>query len=353
MVSHLKSSSSSSSSGRTPLGVSLAIFLVLLLGALVATRPGDVSDITLAPPQAQTPEPVTLVMVGDIMFDRGVRASVEKNLAGDYHRLYEHASYLARADIAFGNLEGPVATGGRNVGSRFSFRMDPVGLLAMQSAGFDVVSFANNHVGDYTLAALTETLDRLRESGVLAAGAGRNRDEAASVQVIDVRDTTVGFIAASDVGPAWAEASDTREGILLADDTNFSSIIAEADAQVDVLVVSFHWGDEYSPVNSRQEKLAKAAIDAGADVVVGHHPHVMERVEAYQGKPIFYSLGNYIFDQYFSPHTMRGMVAFVSIDPKTNELTWNVQVSPISSQYVPQPLVDFDESMLVTKTFTP
>lgn len=335
--------------GSTALLIVFAVFVVLLISALFYTPTVSIDrELPPAPPQ-----PVSIVFVGDIMFDRGVRRSIEKNFAGDYGALYANAGYLKAADIAFANLEGPVATGGRNVGSRFSFRMDPVGLAAMKDAGFDVVSFANNHVGDYTLDALTETLDRLAEYGILAAGAGKHKAAASAVQVIEVRGMKIGFLAASDVGPNWAEASDARAGILLAEDPTLAQIIADAKATTDVLVMSFHWGNEYSPANSRQEKLARATIDAGADIVVGHHPHVMEKVEYYNGKPIFYSLGNFIFDQYFSAHTMRGMVATVSIDPETKELAAEMAVSPLNSFYIPQPLIPFDESMLVTKTFLP
>jgi poly-gamma-glutamate synthesis protein (capsule biosynthesis protein) len=149
------------------------------------------------------------------------------------------------------------------------------------------------------------------------------------------------------------KATDDRAGVLLANDPNLSKIIADAKAQVDILVVSFHFGVEYSPANTRQKQLAHAAIDAGADIVVGGHPHVMQRVETYNGKPIFYSLGNFIFDQYFSPYTLEGMVAEVSIDPKTKQLTPSEQVVPISKQFVPQPLIPFQEPMLLAKAFTP
>ncbi len=339
----------SKNSGSALLLVVFAIFAALLISAFFYAPTVSIETDTVPAP----PQPVRVVFVGDIMFDRGVEAMLQKHFAKDFAALFANAAYLKDADIAFGNLEGPVATGGRNVGSRFSFRMDPDGLVAMREAGFDVVSFAKNHVGDYTLEALTETLDRLAASGILAAGAGKNAKEASEAQMLTVRGVKIGFLAASDVGPQWAAAGEERSGILLASDASLEKIIADAKAQVDVLVVSYHWGDEYSPANARQEALAKRSIDAGADIVVGHHPHVMQRVDTYKGKPIFYSLGNFIFDQYFSPHTLRGMVATVNIDPQTKELTTEIAVSPLNSFYIPQPLVPFDESMLVTKTFTP
>jgi poly-gamma-glutamate capsule biosynthesis protein CapA/YwtB (metallophosphatase superfamily) len=317
---------------------------------IIRSVPNDVAQQKLRNSAAQ---PVRIVFVGDIMLDRGVRTTVTKNLGGDYAALFKNTGYLKDADIAFANLEGPVATGGYKAGSRFSFRMDPAGLVAMRDAGFDVVSFANNHVGDYTRAAFTETLQRLQENNILYAGAGMNRTEATTPAIIDVRSMKIGFLAVTDVGPDWLRATDTSPGILIASDPNLPSIITTAKAQVDVLVVSFHWGNEYAPANAHQEILAHAAIDAGADIIVGHHPHVMEKVAIYKDKPIFYSLGNFIFDQYFSPHTLRGMVAEVSIDSKTKVITATEQVSPQDKQFVPQTLIPYDPSMLVTKTFTP
>jgi gamma-polyglutamate biosynthesis protein CapA len=296
---------------------------------------------------------VTILFVGDVMFDRGVRNSIEKNFSGNYHTLYANAPYIQEADIAFANLEGPVAMSGHKVGSAFSFRMDPLGLSAMKEAGFDIVSFANNHVGDYTNAAFSETLTRLNESNILYAGAGTTYAEATTPRIVTVRGMRIGFLAATDVGPTWMKAGEAKPGILLADDPNMASIVAKAKEACDILVLSFHWGNEYSPKNERQEKLAHLVIDNGADIVVGHHPHVMEEVELYNGKPIFYSLGNFIFDQYFSMHTLRGMVAKVYIDADTKEIRTEQFVSVQNRQFIPQPLIPFSEDLLITKTFTP
>lgn len=324
------------------------ITVVLAIGSAVApTQYREVRDMGIPS------QPITLTFVGDVMMDRGVRRSIERNFASDYGALFANTAYLADADIAFANLEGPVAVSGRNVGSKYSFHMDPATLAPLRSSGIDIVSFANNHVGDWTIEAFSETLENLTAHNILYAGAGANKAAVTTPTIIAVRGMRIGFLAATDVGPNWLKATESNPGILLASDPDLSTIIANAKEQVDVLVVSYHWGDEYAPANARQVSLAHAAIDAGADIVVGHHPHVMERVETYNDKLIFYSLGNFIFDQSFSVHTMRGMVAHVSIDPITKGLTSRIEVSPLSRQFIPQPLVPFDESMLVTKTFVP
>ncbi len=340
----------------------LLIPSVLLIGVIVFVgivrfknlpQQASVADVFSLDQKIEEKKPVTITFVGDIMLDRSVRSSVNKNFGGDYNALFVNTGYLRDTDIAFGNLEGSVATGGHNVGSRFSFHMDPKSLVALRDAGFDIVSFANNHVGDWSVAAFNESLVHLRENNILYSGAGENYTDATTPSIIEVRGMKIGFLAATDVGPNWLAATDTKPGILLASDPNLPVIVAAAKQQVDILVIAFHWGNEYSPANAHQEKLAHIVIDAGADIVYGAHPHVMERVEEYNSKLIFYSLGNFLFDQYFSAHTMHGMVATVTIDPETKTLTHAEQVSELSRKYVPQPLIPFEESVLVTKTFTP
>lgn len=312
----------------------------------------DTNTVTVSPVVIDT-KPVQLLFLGDIMLDRGVKRSVSNNLQGDYSALFVNTSYIASADVAFANLEGPVATGGKNVGSRFSFRMDPIVLESIKKTGIDIVSFANNHVGDYTQEAFVETLRHLDEQDIRYTGAGNNYAEASTPAVIIVRGMKIGYLAATDVGPVWLKATEKNPGVLLANDPALAQVITKAKSQVDILVVSFHFGNEYSLPSDRQILLAHSAIDSGADIVVGHHPHVMQRIEEYKGKPIFYSLGNYIFDQYFSVHTMRGMVGTVAIDPQTKKLTATSAVSSQSRQFVPQPLIPFTEKLLVTEAFTP
>jgi poly-gamma-glutamate synthesis protein (capsule biosynthesis protein) len=318
---------------RYTIPVLLVVVIFLLSLTSVRERLFPTFDLISSTDKILSPDeqlPVKLVMVGDIMMDRGVKRSIDANFGGDFSVLFANTQYLKDADIAFGNLEGPIAESGRNVGSRFSFRMMPVVAGTLGDAGFDVVSFANNHVGDWDRSAFDETLLQLKEAQIQYAGAGTNYADATTPRVIDVRGMKIGFLAATDVGPNWLKATDTKPGILLASDPKLPEIIATAKQSVDILVMSFHWGNEYSPANARQQKFAYTSIDAGADIVVGHHPHVMEKVEEYNGKLIYYSLGNYIFDQYFSEHTMRGMVATVTIDPETKAMTHTEQVSPLS-----------------------
>jgi len=264
-----------------------------------------------------TPKQTSLVFLGDMMFDRGVETSAKNNFNGNYNRFFDNLEGLKDADILFANLEGPVSETGNNVGSIYSFRMNPDVLIAIKNAGFDIVSFANNHVGDWNVNAFQDTLARLEDNGILKTGAGVNKTDAENPTIIEKNNVKFGFLGFSDVGPAWMKATNYNAGILLANDPQYSEIIQNAKAKVDVLIVSIHFGDEYKKIhNSRQEYLAHTAIDSGADLIIGHHPHVVEDTEEYKGKPIVYSLGNFIFDQYFSKDTMQGMLYKVIFEDK-------------------------------------
>lgn len=279
-----------------------------LLQARVAGSP----DVVALSPMERREETVKIILVGDIMLSRGVARSVAKNYAGDWSKFLRGAEFLRSADIAFGNLEGPVSTRGADGGGKFSFRMEPVALEALALAGVDVVSGANNHIGDFGRVAFEDTLAHAREFGVRVAGAGLSRAEAETPRTFGLKGEKIGFLAFSDVGPKWLEASRGRSGILLTGSPDFEKIIRKAAGAVDVLIVGFHWGEEYKErVGGRQRELARLAVDAGAALVVGHHPHLPQEVELYRNAPIFYSLGNFIFDQNFSKETMRGEVAEV------------------------------------------
>jgi len=251
---------------------------------------------------------VTLTFVGDIMLDRGVRRSVEKNFNNDYNALFKNTNLFQTDDITFGNFEGTATTEGYKTGSIYSFRMDPSAVTAVKNAGIDIVSFANNHAGDYALSGFTGTMDEFTKNQLPFVGAGSNYADATTPRIIEKNGIRIGYLGFSDVGPNWITAKETSPGILLASDPDFAGIIARAKGECDVLVVSVHWGVEYKPHTLRQEELAHSAVDAGADIVVGTHPHIPQDLETYKNKLIIYSLGNLVFDQYFSNETMSGLV---------------------------------------------
>ncbi len=229
-----------------------------------------------------------------------MKSSVYKNFAGDYNQLFQTTlPYFTTDDITFANLEGPVSSRGVNVGSKFSFRFEPKVAEVLKNSGVDIVSVANNHEGDWSRVAYDDTLKYLTDAGVLFAGGNANYADATTPTIIEKNGLKIGYIGFTDVGPHWMPADTTHSGVLLADDPDFDTIVQNASKSVDILIVSFHFGVEYNVGHhtTRQEELAHRAIDDGAKIVAGHHPHVEEDTEEYNGGFIMYSLGNFIFDQ--------------------------------------------------------
>lgn len=249
------------------------------------------------------------------MLDRGVKNSVNKNFKGDYSSLFEKLEIFKKSDIVFANLEGPVSDIGKDMHNLYSFRMDLSIIPTLKDAGFSILSVANNHVGDWGRNAYIDTLTRLKENEIFYTGGGINTNEAEIPIIIEKYGIKIGYLGFSDVGPNWMEASENKAGLLLASNPRFDEIIQNASKQVDYLVVSFHFGDEYKlKHNPRQEYLAHKAIDAGAKIIIGHHPHVAEDTEIYKNGFIAYSLGNFIFDQGFSVNTMQGMLLEIKLN---------------------------------------
>lgn len=260
--------------------------------------------------------PLSLLFVGDIMLDRGTKEKIMTMGGGDFSFPFQYArDSIKEADIAFANLEGPVSDKGEKSGSMYSFRMNPAATAALKETGFDIVSLANNHMGDWGREAFEDTIRRLRKAGIAYAGAGWNAVEAYKGTTIEKNGVSIGYLAFSDVGPEWMQAEEAYSGIALASIESVKKAVAEAKRDHDMVVASFHFGGEYQKEPSdRQRALARAAIDAGAKIVIGHHPHVIQPIEEYHGGVVAYSLGNFIFDQPFSKDTMEGMMLEVELE---------------------------------------
>ncbi len=280
-------------------------------------------------------EKLSLLFVGDIMLDRGVKQSIYQNGKGDYGFSFQKTFFLENADIAFANLEGPVSNVGYDLGNTYSFRMEPQALLAIKQSGLDVLSIANNHIGDWGMSAFEDSIDRITNAGILPVGGDRNYIRAKEPKIIEKKGKKIGFLAFSDVGPSWLAKNPDLPTVLLANDPNIESIIKEASREVDYLVVSFHFGEEYQLEPSKRQKyLAHLAIDSGAKIVVGHHPHVVQEIERYKDGIIAYSLGNFIFDQYFSDETMSGAILEIILN-KTGIEEANIGLVELNDKYQP------------------
>ena len=213
--------------------------------------------------------------------------------------------------------------GARLPGKGIWFRSAPEFAQELATAGVDVVTLANNHVLDYDDPAFDETLSNLSAAGIAVCGGGKNMAEARRPAVLSANGISVAFLGYSEFAhiywsvarPKRFVAGEASPGISPWDREVIVEDIRRAKSLADHVVVSFHWGDEYvSMPADRQVRLAHAAIDAGASVVHGHHPHVLQPVEVYHGGVIFYSLGNFVFDQK-KPATVESMIAHVTFSP--------------------------------------
>lgn len=283
---------------------------ILLLLLLIAVAAGAVLRFAVpsrrlrptAGPGRPTPSSeVTLLLVGDIMLSRfvGTRIARAQDPGLPFKNL---ASLLASADVTFGNLEAPFLDSGPRVTEGMVFKAEPQTVQGLAAAGFDVVSIANNHALDRGIRGLRYTRDWLLKHNILPVGAGDSDAETHEGRIVRTKGQGVGFLAYSyfDKPPyiAGLESERLREDI-----TRLKKV-------ADFVVVSVHAGSEYTVQPHRQQiAFAHTAIDAGADIVVGHHPHWIQPVERYNGGLILYSLGNFVFDQSWSQRTMEGLVA--------------------------------------------
>jgi len=261
------------------------------------------------------PRQRTLLFVGDVMLSRGVgtRMATENDWAYPFRKI---AATLAAADLTFGNLECPVSDVGRNRHHLYSFRADPRVIEGLKYAGFDVMSLANNHTYDWDVPALVDTLRRLRESGIVAVGAGANDLEAHYPQLVNLAGLKLAFLAYANVEPKAAIAAPDKPGIAWLELDRVLADIRFARPLADLVIVGLHWGNEYTSQPQRsQVALAHQMIDTGADLVVGGHPHVVQPLELYRGRWIAYSLGNFVFDQK-APGTHRGAMLKVELADK-------------------------------------
>lgn len=261
------------------------------------------------------PKSITLIFVGDIMLDRGVAWMVKKYGNGDWKFPFLNiVDELRKADILFGNLEGPISNNGKKVGSVYSFRMDLNVIEGLKFSGFNILSLANNHIFDYGKIAMEDTFLKLKSAGIDFVGAGFNSKEACGFLIKEINGTKIAFLAFSQFGSPYSVAKENSSGLCLLDE-KIVTYIKEAKKMADIVVVSIHWGDEYNQrANDGQRHFAILAAEAGADLIIGHHPHVVQENETYKQTYIFYSLGNFIFDQGFSQDTMRGLLLKVIVE---------------------------------------
>lgn len=263
-------------------------------------------------PVRDHPGAVDVTVAGDLMLVRGVP---------DPAAALAPTRWLLRgADLTVGNLESTLSTAGPPTQGDDSFGGGPGLVEVLADAGFDAVSLANNHTGDHGPAALVQTVARLRDGPVTGFGAGRDLREALRPAVLEAGGLRLAFLGFNAIGETPAATADTpgalsvrmppRTGPLVAADlARVTAAVRRADRRADAVVVLPHWGTQYTHAPEPVQRLvARRLVAAGADLVVGGHPHWVQGVDAVAGVPVLHSLGNFVFDMDFMTETLEGVL---------------------------------------------
>lgn len=244
---------------------------------------------------------VTLSFTGDIILARSVNFLTVKN--NDFTWAFRNiADELKTSDITISNLESPLIKKCPLTNEGFKFCGDERNIEGLVFSGIDVVGISNNHMGNYGEEGVKETISNLEKNNILVSGAN-TREIAYKV----VNGTKFAFLSLNTIG--FIESS-----LVWGSEENIKNLILEAKKNADVVIVQLHWGVEYvEDPTDNQKKLGRLAIDSGADMVVGNHPHWIQKYEIYKDRYILYALGNFVFDQEWSQKTKEGVIAKVKV----------------------------------------
>jgi poly-gamma-glutamate capsule biosynthesis protein CapA/YwtB (metallophosphatase superfamily) len=307
------------------------------LPTVKSTQDGDPEIPSAGPGSAR------LLFVGDVMLGRGIAPVRKEN--GNSFPLAQVAAYIRGADLSFGNLESPLTNLPYFRGG-FNLHAEPSAVESLALAGFDWVSVANNHSGDFGRQGMSDTLAALRTKSIAWAGGGNTEAETRKPAVKNVNGLRV-VLLAYDGTKATIEASGNLAGSQwLSLSRAASDIKAARDGGADIIIVAVHWGVEYAPLPSTDQKnSARQLVANGADLVIGSHPHVVEPVE-WITRPngrtslVAYSLGNFLFDQWFSEPVMEGVIMRVIVDKQgvaalnlipTKNTTGQTRIQPLAA----------------------
>jgi poly-gamma-glutamate synthesis protein (capsule biosynthesis protein) len=246
--------------------------------------------------------PVVLAAVGDVTFGEQVGPGVEEH--GGAYPWRRVAKTLHSADVTVGNLETAVSTRGEPVDKQYTFRGPPQALPPLETlAGFDVLSLANNHSGDYGDAALLDTIRLVRAAGIAPIGAGADERQARRPAIVEAGGLRIAFLGYSDVNPFGFPATATTPGTARAETAAIDADVRAARRRADLVACFFHWGVELRPdPDARQQRLAAACLNAGAKLVLGAHPHVLGPLaRPTRSTLVAWSLGNFVFPSSGAP----------------------------------------------------
>jgi gamma-polyglutamate biosynthesis protein CapA len=290
-------------------------------------------------PQSKEEKSINFLFFGDLMLDRHVGEKISKNgldyiftkLVGEENRFFKGI------DIISANLEGAVTDGGAHYkpDMSYDFAFDPKLINDLKKYNFNFFNIANNHLADQGERGIIETRNNLEKMGFSFVGCRDLQVSNCSSTTLEIAEKKIGMIAFSQI-----------YGLL--DEKEVIKTITSLKNKIDLVVVNIHWGTEYQhKFNTTQQDLAHKMIDAGADMIIGHHPHVVQGMEIYKNKPIFYSLGNFVFDQYFSQDTQEELA--LGINYSTKDIT--VNLFPMKSKMSQVELMNEKEKEIFIKKF--
>lgn len=280
----------------------LLSLITISLAFFTTTFQYEASDNSFIGKIFHTPEVVDIAFVGDMMFDRHIRELANGQEDGYDYLLEEMTDTLNSFDVVVANLEGPVtsyptkATYNQSDPNHYVFTFSPEIVSTLKKNNIRAVNLGNNHIHNFGEGGIRQTTDFLEKDGIGYFGGPVEKD----VLVGEIGDISIGFVSFNQfLNPDKEKTLEDIQSI--EDNTNF-------------IVVYTHWGEEYEEApNVYQRELAHSFIDAGADVVIGSHPHVVQQKEEYMGKMIYYSLGNFVFDQYFNEEVRCGGLVVLKI----------------------------------------
>lgn len=267
---------------------------------------------------------IKFLFFGDMMLDRHVG---EKIKSKGIHYLFEKLDendFFQNYDLISVNLEGVVTDGGAHYAPHnlYDFAFSPEIINQLKDYNFNFFNLANNHFGDQGQRGIIETRKNLDNLGFYYSGCQDGKTGDCSFEIIEMKGKKIGLAGFSQV-------------YSLIEISKMENIILDLASRVDFVIVNIHWGLEYQhQFNQTQQKYAHSLIDSGADIIIGHHPHVVQGMEIYKNKPIFYSLGNFVFDQYFSQATQEGLSVGISITEDKKEFNLFPFKSKASQPYL-------------------
>jgi len=292
----------------------------------------------------EIPQPsiTTLIAVGDIMPGRTVETKILKY--NDWSYPFRETFQITNdGDIIFGNLESPLIEGSPTPAGKMIFRTDPKIIEGLKFGGFNILSLANNHIKNQGTNGIINTIKVLDEAGIKHTGAGENITQAEQATIFDINDIKFGILAYLDNSfvPSSYGAGENNSGSPFMNLADLKKDISNLKEKTDIIIISMHAGTEYTNnPNQKQIEFAHTAIETGANLVIGHHPHVVQPVEYYKNGLIIYSLGNFIFDQMWSKETREGAIAKITFyDKEINKL----ELIPIKIYDYSQPRVLSEE----------